>query len=78
MKECISVMNCNGCKWLDRYKTDGSGYCCMVQRSKTYKESYVSENGLLICSSKVRNPDMERCELYEFGDFATRYKVNKS
>ena len=28
------MMNCHGCKWLDRYKIDGNGYCCMVERSK--------------------------------------------
>ena len=38
-------MNCHGCKWLDRYKVDGNGYCCMVVRSKTQ-------------TSKVRRPDM--------------------
>lgn len=53
-------MNCHGCKWLDRYKTDGCGYCCMVVRSKTQ-------------TSKVRTPDMKRCELYEAGDWKTRY-----
>ena len=25
-------MNCHGCKWLDRYKKDGNGYCCKVER----------------------------------------------
>ena len=52
-------MNCHGCKWLDRYKMDGNGYCCHVVMSKTYS---------LIKSAKVRRPDMERCELYEAGD----------
>jgi hypothetical protein len=55
-------MNCHGCKWLDRYKKDGNGYCCMVERSKTQRE-------------KVRRPDMERCELYKPGDFSTRYRT---
>lgn len=54
-------MNCHGCKWLDRYKTNGAGYCCMVVRSKTQ-------------SKKARYPEMERCELYELGDFGTRYQ----
>lgn len=54
-------MNCHGCKWLDRYKKDGNGYCYMVERSKTQRE-------------KVRRPDMERCELYKPGDFNTRYE----
>ena len=53
-------LNCHGCKWLDRYKKDGNGYCCMVDNSKTQP-------------SKIRRPDTERCELYEFGDWATRY-----
>lgn len=57
-------MNCHGCKWLDEVKKQpkGSGYCCMVVRSKTQ-------------SDKVRRSDMERCELYAAGDFATRYTV---
>lgn len=54
-------MNCHGCKWLDRCKVNGAGYCCMVARSKTQSE-------------KARYPEMERCELYEAGDFATRYQ----
>ena len=53
--------NCHGCKWLDRYRIDGNGYCSKVERSKTQ-------------SKKVRRPHMERCELYCEGDFATRYK----
>lgn len=63
-------MNCHGCKWLDRYKKDGNGYCCMVVRSKTQ-------------TSKVRRPDMERCELYKpatgkpLGDRATRRRKTK-
>lgn len=53
-------MNCHGCKWLDRYQRDGNGYCCMVVRSKTQK-------------ARARFPDMERCELYEKGDWRRRY-----
>lgn len=53
--------NCHGCKWLDRYKVNGAGYCCMVVRSKTQ-------------SKKARQPEMERCELYEAGDWKTRYQ----
>ena len=56
------VKNCHGCKWLDRYKKDGNGYCCMVVRSKTQ-------------TSKVRRPDMERCELYKPGDWKTRWET---
>lgn len=62
-------MNCHGCKWLDRYKMDGNGYCCHVVRSKTYS---------LIKSAKVRRPDMERCELYEAGDWAKRWSVSRN
>lgn len=61
-------MNCHGCKWLDEVKSQpaGSGYCCMVQRSKDYKSG-----------DRVRRQDSERCELYEPGDFATRYADKK-
>lgn len=57
------TVNCHGCKWLDEVKTQpkGSGYCCQVFRSKTQK-------------SKARFSHMERCELYEQGDFKTRYR----
>ena len=54
-------MNCHGCKYLDKYKENGRGYCAMVVRSATQKE-------------RVRMPDMERCELYEEGDFANRFR----
>lgn len=37
----------------------------MVVRSKTQSE-------------KVRYPEMERCELYEPGDFATRYQKEET
>ena len=52
--------NCHGCRWLDETRPKGSGYCCVVVRSKTQ-------------SLKVRRPDMERCELYKPGDFAHRF-----
>lgn len=57
-----AINNCHGCKWLDEItsKKDGSGYCCMVERSKTQY-------------SKVRYPTSQRCELYEAGCFATRW-----
>ena len=74
--------NCHGCKWLDRYKQDGRGYCVMVESSeqsralrdylKAHREEYIlgrKEEP----SVKVRTPDMARCELYEAGCFATRY-----
>lgn len=55
-------MNCHGCKWLDRYKKDGEGYCYMVVRSKTQNE-------------KIRRADMQRCELYKSGDWKTRWQT---
>lgn len=55
------MSNCHGCKWLDRYKTDGRGYCCRVERSRTQRE-------------KCRDPEMERCELYDRGSFDKRYE----
>lgn len=53
----------HGCKWLDEGKRqpNGSGYCCMVVRSKTK-------------SNRVRRPDMERCERYKAGDWKTRWE----
>ena len=57
-------MNCHGCKWLDEnYRgPKGKGYCCKVERSR--QEPKI----------KVRTPDMTPCELYEKGDFATRWR----
>ena len=55
------MKNCHGCKYLDRYKEDGRGYCCHVVYSTTQKE-------------KARKPYMERCELYEKGEWKTRNK----
>lgn len=50
------VKNCHGCKWLDRYKEDGRGYCSRVERSEQGKahRRWLWEH-------------MERCELYEEG-----------
>lgn len=56
--------NCHGCKWLDEFGKNGDGYCCMVVRSKTQ-------------TSKVRRPDMMPCELYQPGNWATRYKTRE-
>lgn len=67
------MCNCHGCRWLDRYKADGNGYCCMVERSGTYRRASTSEDGKLTESSKVRRPNMERCELYEPGGWSGRY-----
>lgn len=66
-------MNCHGCKHLDRHKMDGNGYCAHVVRSEGYQPQRV-EGGKLLDSSCVRRPDMERCELYAVGDFATRFQ----
>lgn len=57
-------MNCHGCKWPDQVKngSSGNGYCCMVVRSKNYK-----------AGDMVRHSNMDRCELYEAGNFANRY-----
>ena len=60
-----AAQNCHGCKYLDRYKENGRGYCCHVVRSKTQSE-------------KVRTPEMERCELYAEGDFKTRHEGGES
>ena len=59
-------MNCHGCKWLDEVESQpkGSGYCCQVVRSETQNK-------------KARYSYMERCELYEQGDFSTRYGKEK-
>lgn len=56
--------NCHGCKWLDEYQVNGNGYCCMVERSKTQ-------------TSKVRRPEMSRCELYQLGDWEIRYRFRE-
>ena len=70
------VKNCHGCKWLDRYKEDGRGYCCMVVRSEQGKAHrrwlWEHREEFMLGrkeepSIKVRTPDMERCELYEEG-----------
>lgn len=58
------IQNCHGCKWLDEVK-NGSGYCCQVVRSETQTE-------------KVRRPNMYACELYRKGDFATRWREEKT
>ena len=83
----MTGQNCHGCMWLDRYKEDGRGYCCMVEESeqgralRAYLEAHREEYILgrkEEPSVKVRTPDMERCELYEAGDFATRYSQKRA
>lgn len=75
-------LNCHGCKWLDRYKEDGRGYCCKVECSsqgKAHRE-YLREHSEEYKygrkeepSIKSRRPEMERCELYEAGNWETRW-----
>lgn len=57
-------MNCHGCKWLDEVTSqgNGNGYCSQVVRSKGYRSG-----------DKVRHPNNPPCELYEPGDFTTRF-----
>lgn len=67
-------MNCHGCKWLDEVckAPPGSGYCSMVQRSKNYR----SMDCAIDCgyrAPEIRRPEDKRCELYDAGDFSTRY-----
>ena len=67
-------MNCHGCKHLDEVRKGprGSGYCCMVTQSK----SFDTMDCAIDCghrAPKIRRPEDSRCELYEAGDFATRY-----
>lgn len=64
------ISNCSGCKWLDRYRVDGNGYCSMVVRSKTFHGASVSKHdGRLFPSSCVRRANMLPCEFYEPGNF---------
>ena len=58
-------INCHGCKYLDRYKTNGSGYCAKVSESKTQS------------GKRARFPNMPRCELYASGDWKKRFDLIK-
>lgn len=63
--------NCHGCKWLDRdmkLNIDGNGYCCMVERSSQKHEP----------QCKIRRPDKVHCELYEAGNWATRFQTGRN
>lgn len=80
------IMNCHGCKWLDRYKKDGNGYCAHVENSKQGRthRAYIWANRQKYIlgraeepSIKVRTPDMERCELYKLGDWKTRWETER-
>ena len=56
------MKSCHGCRWLDEIKAHpGHGYCAMVERSKNF-----------IAGDRIRC-GQERCELYEAGDFKTRF-----
>lgn len=62
--------NCHGCKWLDRdmfVNEDGNGYCCKVESSSQRRNP----------GCKMRRPNKVRCELYEAGDWATRYELTE-
>ena len=63
-----TVHNCAGCKWLDQVQhyAKGEGYCAMVIRSRNYK-----------LGDCARYSNMERCELYEQGEFKTRFSEVK-
>ena len=69
-------MNCHGCKWLDetrKGRRKGAGYCCYVVRSKDYRTMPCA----IDCGHRapeIRRPEDERCELYEAGNFKTRYE----
>lgn len=69
--------NCHGCKWLDESCKGpaGDGYCAMVERSARYIPGGIL-NGRLEPSDKVRRPEKEQCELYEPGDFNTRFSAS--
>ncbi len=66
-------MNCHGCKWLDETRPQGAGYCCTVQRSRNYHTMPC----VIDCGRRapeIRRPEAQRCELFEPGDFRTRFK----
>lgn len=66
------TINCHGCKWLDEVKQKGAGYCAHVVRSKHYYTMPCAID-LGRRAPRIRRPEDQRCELYEFGDFATRF-----
>lgn len=68
-------LNCHGCKWLDEYGKDGAGYCSMVTHSKNFNTMECT----IDCghrAPRIRRKEDARCELYEAGDFKTRYELN--
>lgn len=70
--------NCHGCKWLDEVcsQPPGTGYCSMVVRAK----NYLTMDCVMDCGHRapeIRAPELARCDLYEPGDFKTRYNKEK-
>lgn len=68
-------MNCHGCIHLDEAKRGpcGAGYCCQVELSKAFDTMECA----IDCghrAPRIRRPQDERCELYEPGNFAARYR----
>ena len=71
-------MSCHGCKHLDeaRKGPPGAGYCCQVVLSK----AFYTMDCAIDCghrAPRIRRPQDERCELYEPGGFATRYRAKE-
>lgn len=69
--------NCAGCKWLDSPKGDRKtpdGYCSHVVISSQRNMERTTKFGEII-SASVRDETTVRCELYEEGDFKTRYST---
>lgn len=70
--ECASC-HCCGKKALTKWgamklNIDGNGYCCMVERSSQKHEP----------QCKIRRPDKVHCELYEAGNWATRFQKGRN
>ena len=73
-----NTMNCGGCKYLDEVRKGphGAGYCCQVVLSKSYDTMECTMD----CghrAPRIRRPQDDRCELYEPGNFVTRYRAEE-
>lgn len=68
-------MNCCGCKFLDKSRKGprGAGYCCQVVLSKSF-DTMECATDCRHRAPRIRRPQDERCELYEPGNFAARYR----
>lgn len=68
-------MNCCGCKFLDESRKGprGAGYCCQVVLSKSF-DTMECATDCRHRAPRIRRPQDERCELYEPGNFAARYR----